>query len=148
VLNVRGAERVRALQQVAVEETRLGIPLIFGLDVIHGYQTTFPIPIALAGSFDMELIEQFARISAIEASADGICWTYSPMVDISRDPRWGRIAEGPGEDPYLGSRVAEAFVRGYQGDDLSKNNTLMACVKHFALYGGFRSRPGLTTPPT
>lgn len=135
VLNVRGAERVRALQQVAVEETRLGIPLIFGLDVIHGYQTTFPIPIALAGSFDMELIEQFARISAIEASADGICWTYSPMVDICRDPRWGRIAEGPGEDPYLGSRVAEAFVRGYQGDDLSKNNTLMACVKHFALYG-------------
>lgn len=135
LLNVTSVEKIREVQRVAVEESRLKIPLIFGQDVIHGYRTTFPIPLGLAGSFDMALIEQSARIAAVEASADGICWTYSPMVDICRDPRWGRIAEGAGEDAYLGSRVAEAFVRGYQGDDLSKNNTIMACVKHFALYG-------------
>jgi beta-glucosidase len=105
------------------------------MDVIHGYQTEFPIPLGLAASWDMDLIRQSARIAAIEATADGICWTFSPMVDICRDPRWGRMAEGAGEDPYLGSLVAKAFVEGYQGDGLSKNNTMMACVKHFALYG-------------
>lgn len=135
LLNIKSVEKIRDVQKVAVEESRLGIPLIFGMDVIHGYQTTFPIPLGLASSFDMALIEKSARIAATEASADGICWTYSPMVDISRDPRWGRIAESSGEDPYLGSRVAEAFIRGYQGDDLSKNNTIMSCVKHYALYG-------------
>jgi len=135
MLNVRTAEKIREFQQVAVEETRLGIPLIFGLDVIHGYRTTFPIPLAMAASFDTGLIERCARIAATEATADGICWNFAPVADISRDPRWGRIAEGPGEDPYLGSRLSEAYVRGYQGDDLSDSNTLMACVKHFALYG-------------
>lgn len=134
-LNYKSGSRVRDVQKIAVEESRLGIPLIFAMDVIHGYRTTFPIPIGLASSFDMKLIEKTARIAAIEATADGICWAFSPMVDISRDPRWGRIAEGSGEDPYLGSRVAEAYVRGYQGSDLSEKNTLMACVKHFALYG-------------
>ncbi len=135
LLNVKSVEKIRDIQKVAVEESRLKIPLIFGMDVIHGYQTTFPIPLGLASSFDMDLIEKTARIAAIEASADGICWTFSPMVDIARDPRWGRVAEGAGEDTYLGSRVAEAFVHGYQGDDLSKNNTIMACVKHYAMYG-------------
>lgn len=135
VLNVKSVAKIRELQRVAVEETRLGIPLIFGMDVIHGYETVFPIPLALAASFDMPLIERSARVAAQEATADGVCWNFSPMVDICRDPRWGRIAEGPGEDPFLGSRIAEAFVRGYQGEDLSANNTLMACVKHFALYG-------------
>lgn len=135
ILNLKSVEKIRDVQRVAVEESRLSIPLIFGMDVIHGYQTTFPIPLALAGSFDMSLIEKSARIAAVEASADGICWTYSPMVDIARDPRWGRIAEGSGEDTYLGSRVAEAFVNGYQGSDLSQKNTIMSCVKHFALYG-------------
>ena len=135
LLNIKSVEKIREVQRVAVEESRLGIPLIFGMDVIHGYETTFPIPLAQAASFDMKLIERGARIAAVEASADGISWTYSPMVDICRDPRWGRIAEGAGEDPFLGSRVAEAFVKGYQGDDLSKNNTVMACVKHYALYG-------------
>ncbi|MHC1774560.1 MAG: beta-glucosidase BglX [Lentimicrobium sp.] len=135
LLNLKSVEKIRDVQKVAVEETRLKIPLIFGMDVVHGYQTTFPIPLGLAASWDMGLIEKSARIAAQEATADGICWTYSPMVDIARDPRWGRIAEGAGEDVYLGSQVAKAFVRGYQGNDLSKNNTLMSCVKHFALYG-------------
>lgn len=135
VLNVKSAEKIRQVQQIAVEESRLGIPLIFGLDVIHGYRTTFPIPLAMAASFDTALIRQSARIAATEASADGLCWTFSPMVDICRDPRWGRIAEGAGEDAFLGSQVAKAMVRGYQGDDLSANNTIMACVKHYALYG-------------
>ncbi len=135
LLNIKSLEKIRDVQKVAVEETRLGIPLIFGMDVIHGYETTFPIPLALAAGFDMELIEQSARVAAVEASADGICWTYSPMVDIARDPRWGRIAEGAGEDPYLGSLAAKAYVKGYQGDDLTSNNTIMACVKHYALYG-------------
>ncbi|MGB4205988.1 MAG: beta-glucosidase BglX [Bacteroidales bacterium] len=135
LLNVKSLEKIRALQEVAVNESRLGIPLIFGMDVIHGYKTIFPIPLALASSFDMELIEQSARIAAIEASADGICWNFSPMVDITRDPRWGRIAEGGGEDPFLVSKIAEAFVRGYQGDDLADSHTILACVKHFALYG-------------
>lgn len=135
ILNLRTVEKIRDVQKVAVEGSRLKIPLIFGLDVIHGYSTTFPIPLALASSFDMSLIEKSARIAAVEATADGLCWTFSPMVDITRDPRWGRIAEGAGEDTYLGSQVARAMVKGYQGDDLSRNNTIMACVKHFAMYG-------------
>lgn len=122
-------------QKAAVNESRMGIPLITGRDVIHGYKTTFPIPLAMSCMWEPARIEKMARISALEASCDGINWTYSPMVDISRDPRWGRVAEGAGEDPYLGSEIAKAFVRGYQGDDLSAENTLMACVKHFALYG-------------
>jgi beta-glucosidase len=136
LLNVKSVAKIRATQKVAIEESRLKIPLIFGMDVIHGYETIFPIPLAMSCSWDMPLIEKSTRIAAQEASADGICWTFSPMVDISRDPRWGRVAEGAGEDPYLGSRVAEAMVKGYQGNDLKKNNTIMACVKHFALYGG------------
>ena len=135
LFNIKTAEKIREVQRVAVEESRLKIPLIFGMDVIHGYKTVFPIPLGLASSWDMDLIERTARIVANEASADGICWTFSPMVDIARDPRWGRIAEGAGEDPYLGSQIAKAMVHGYQGDDLTLNNTVMACVKHMALYG-------------
>lgn len=127
--------RIRKAQEIAVQQTRLKIPIIFGQDVIHGYKTTFPIPLALSCTWDMALIEKTARIAAIEATADGLNWTFSPMVDISRDARWGRISEGSGEDTYLGSRIARAMVKGYQGDDLSKYNTMMACVKHFALYG-------------
>ena len=136
VFNTYTPEAVRKLQDMAVKETRLGIPLIFGYDVIHGHKTIFPVPLALACTWDMALIEQSARIAAQEASADGLNWTFSPMVDIARDPRWGRVAEGAGEDPWLGSQVAKAMVKGYQGDDLKKNNTILACVKHFALYGG------------
>ncbi len=136
VFNVKGAEKIGALQRVAVEESRLGIPLIFGMDVVHGYETVFPIPLALSCSWDMDAVEESAKVAAKEASSAGICWTFSPMVDISRDPRWGRMAEGAGEDPYLGSRVAEAMVRGYQGDGtFTGNDNIMACVKHFALYG-------------
>ena len=135
LFNIKGVEKIRDVQRVAVEESRLKIPMIFGMDVIHGYQTTFPIPLGLSCSWNMQAVEQSARIAATEASAEGICWTFSPMVDIARDPRWGRIAEGSGEDPYLGSQIARAMVKGYQGDDLSKNNTIMACVKHYALYG-------------
>ena len=135
VLNITSVPKIREAQRIAVEESRLKIPLIFGLDVIHGYKTIFPIPLALSCTWDMELIEQSARIAAQEASADGLNWTFSPMVDIARDPRWGRVAEGAGEDPWLGSKIGAAMVKGYQGDDLSKNNTIMACVKHFALYG-------------
>jgi len=135
LFNIKSAAKIRDVQKVAVENSRLKIPLIFGMDVIHGYQTVFPIPLALSCSWDMQLIERSARIAATEASADGICWTFSPMVDIARDPRWGRVAEGGGEDAYLGSQIAKAMVKGYQGDDLSKNNTIMACVKHYALYG-------------
>lgn len=135
LFNIKGVDKIRAVQKIAVENSRLKIPLIFGMDVIHGYQTAFPIPLGLAASWNMPAIERSARIAAIEASADGICWTFSPMVDISRDPRWGRISEGSGEDVYLGSEFARAMVRGYQGTDLTKNNTIMACVKHFALYG-------------
>ncbi len=122
-------------QKVAVNESRLGIPLLYGKDVIHGSSTIFPIPLAMSCTWDVDLIEQSARIAAEEATAKGINWTYSPMVDISRDPRWGRVAEGAGEDPFLGSEIGKAYVRGYQGGDLSDSNTLMACVKHFALYG-------------
>lgn len=126
---------VRKLQEMAVTKTRLKIPLIFGYDVIHGHRTILPIPLGLAATWDLAAIEKSARIAGDEASADGLNWVFSPMVDIARDPRWGRIAEGAGEDTYLGSRVAEAMVRGYQGNDLGANNTVMACVKHFALYG-------------
>lgn len=135
LFNIKTAEKIRGVQRVAVEETRLGIPIIFGMDVIHGYKTVFPIPLALSCSWNMDLIKQSAQVAAREASADGICWTFSPMVDLSRDPRWGRMTEGSGEDPYLGSAIAKAMVEGYQGNDLTANNTLMACVKHFALYG-------------
>jgi len=135
LFNIKSVEKIKAVQRIAVEESRLKIPLLFGMDVIHGYQTMFPIPIGISCSWDMALVERTARIAAQEASADGICWTFSPMVDISRDARWGRVSEGSGEDPYLGSEIAKAMVKGYQGDDLRKNNTLLACVKHFALYG-------------
>ncbi len=135
LFGVIGVEKIKQAQQLAIEQSRLKIPLIFGSDVIHGYKTTVPIPLGLAGSWDMKLVEHSAREAAIEATADGLCWTFSPMVDIARDPRWGRIAEGSGEDAYLGSQVAKAMVKGYQGNDLAANNTLMACVKHFALYG-------------
>ncbi|MEO6218995.1 MAG: beta-glucosidase BglX, partial [Ginsengibacter sp.] len=135
LFNIKGIDKIRAVQKVAVEESRLKIPMIFGMDVIHGYQTVFPIPLGLSCSWDMNLIENSARVAAQEASADGICWTFSPMVDIARDPRWGRIAEGSGEDPYLGSQISKAMVKGYQGNDLKKDNTIMACVKHYALYG-------------
>ncbi|WP_421869183.1 beta-glucosidase BglX [Marinoscillum sp.] len=135
LFNIRTAEKIRQTQQVAVEETRLGIPLIFGMDVIHGYKTLFPIPLGMSCVWDMDLVEQSARLAANEATADGIAWTFSPMVDVSRDPRWGRISEGSGEDTYLGSEIAKAMVRGYQGDDLTANNTMLSCVKHYALYG-------------
>lgn len=135
IFSMTSPKRIRAAQELAVNQSRLKIPLIFGLDVIHGYKTIFPIPLGLAATWDMALIEETARISAVEASADGLNWTFSPMVDISRDPRWGRISEGSGEDTYLTSRIAEAMVHGYQGNDLAADNTLMACVKHFALYG-------------
>jgi beta-glucosidase len=127
--------RIRKAQEIAVKQGRLHIPLIFGQDVIHGYKTTFPIPLALSCSWDLPLIEKTARVAATEASADGLNWTFSPMVDISRDPRWGRISEGNGEDKYLGSEIAKVMIHGYQGDDLTRYNTIMACVKHFALYG-------------
>lgn len=135
ILNIKGAENVRAVQKIAVEESRLGIPIVFGLDVIHGYETAFPIPLAMACSWDMEAIERASRIAAEEASVSGIAWTFTPMCDIARDPRWGRIAEGAGEDPYLGAAVAAAQVRGFQRD-LSDSTCIAACVKHFALYGG------------
>lgn len=139
LFNLKGVEAIRDVQRIAVEESRLGIPLLFGMDVIHGYETVFPIPLGLSCSWDMEAVEESARIAAVEASADGISWTFSPMVDVSRDPRWGRISEGSGEDTFLGSQIAAAMVRGYQGPDkatqLTRNDQIMACVKHFALYG-------------
>lgn len=135
LFNIKGADKIRSVQKVAVEKSRLKIPLIFGMDVIHGYETTFPIPLGLAASWDMNLVQQSARVAAKEASSDGINWTFSPMVDISREPRWGRVSEGSGEDPYLGSEVAKNMVYGYQGKDLSLSSTILACVKHFALYG-------------
>jgi beta-glucosidase len=135
LFNIKSVAKIRAVQKVAVEETRLKIPMLFGMDVIHGYETVFPIPLGLSCTWDMKLVERSARIAATEASADGINWTFSPMVDIARDPRWGRIAEGSGEDAYLGGQIAKAMVKGYQGTDLTKNNTIMSCVKHYALYG-------------
>lgn len=134
--NIKGAQKAKELQEIAVTKTRLGIPLLVGLDVIHGYETVFPIPLALSCSWDMEAVEESARIAASEASAAGVNWTFSPMVDICRDPRWGRMSEGAGEDPYLGSCIARAMVRGYQGDALRDRDNILACVKHFALYGG------------
>jgi len=135
LFNIKGADKIKAVQKVAVEKSRLKIPMIFGMDVIHGYETTFPIPLGLASSFDMDLIQKSAQIAAREAASDGISWTFSPMVDISREPRWGRVSEGAGEDPYLGSQIAKAMVYGYQGKNLADKNTILACVKHFALYG-------------
>lgn len=135
VFNMKGCGKIREYQRIAVENSRLGIPLIFGMDVVHGYETVFPIPLALSCSWDMDAIEESARIAASEASAAGICWTFSPMVDISREPRWGRVAEGAGEDPRLGAEVARAMVRGYQGRNMEADDEIMACVKHFALYG-------------
>ena len=133
--NVKGAAKVRELQRLAVEESRLGIPLLIGMDVIHGYETVFPIPLGMSCTWNLAGIEESSRVAAEEMSAAGVNWTFSPMVDICRDPRWGRMAEGSGEDPYLGSRIAEAMVRGYQGKDMSRHDEVMACVKHFALYG-------------
>ena len=135
MLNVRGVKEVKAVQKIAVEESRLGIPLIIGFDVIHGYKTLSPIPLAESASWDLEAIEKSARVAAEEAAAAGINWTFAPMVDISRDARWGRVMEGAGEDPYLGSKIAVARVNGFQGDDLSAHNTIAACAKHFAGYG-------------
>ena len=135
MFGVSGVDKIKVAQDFAVNKSRLKIPLIFGSDIIHGYKTIFPIPLGLSCSWDMEAIEKSARIAALEATADGLCWNFSPMVDIARDARWGRIAEGAGEDSYLGSQVAKAMVIGYQGKDLAAANTMMACVKHFALYG-------------
>ena len=139
LFNLKGADRIREIQRIAVEESRLGIPLLFGMDVIHGYETIFPLPIAMACSWDLDAITEAAHIAALEAGADGINWTFSPMVDICHDGRWGRISEGSGEDPYLGARIAEAYIRGYQGQDLSADTTILACVKHFALYGAVQA---------
>ena len=135
MLNVRGTENVKEVQRIAVEESRLGIPLLFGFDVIHGYKTQSPIPLAESASWDIKAIERSARLAAKEASAAGLNWTFAPMVDISRDSRWGRVMEGAGEDPFLASMVASARVRGFQGTDLSDSNTILACAKHFAGYG-------------
>ena len=135
LFNMKGVQSIRALQEVAVKQSRLGIPLIFGMDVIHGYETVFPIPFAMSMSWDMDAIRNSARIASIEATADGICWTFSPMVDICREPRWGRMSEGNGEDPFLGAAICRAMIEGYQGADLADKATMMACVKHFALYG-------------
>lgn len=135
IFSMSTPSKIRKTQEIAIKQSRLNIPIIFGMDVIHGYRTVFPIPLGLAATWDMGLIQQSARIAAEEATADGINWAFSPMVDISRDPRWGRISEGAGEDTYLSSKVAEAIVHGFQGDNLAAHNTMMACVKHFALYG-------------
>ena len=135
MLNVRGVDEVRAVQKIAVEETRLGIPLIIGFDVIHGYKTLSPIPLAEAASWDLEAIKRSAQVAAKEAAAAGINWTFAPMVDISRDARWGRVMEGAGEDAYLGSKIAYARVKGFQGDDLASPETIAACAKHWAGYG-------------
>lgn len=139
LFNIKGADKIKAVQKVAVEKSRLKIPMIFGMDVIHGYETTFPIPLGLAASWDMNLVQQSARVAAREAASDGINWTFSPMVDISREPRWGRVSEGSGEDPYLGSEISKNMVFGYQGKDLANGTNILACVKHFALYGAGES---------
>lgn len=135
LFNIKSVTRIKEVQRIAVEKSRLKIPLIFGMDVIHGYESVFPIPLGMSCTWDMNLIERSARIAAQEASADGINWTFSPMVDLARDPRWGRVSEGNGEDPFLSSQIARAMVRGYQGNDLAAENTILACVKHYALYG-------------
>src|SRR6185436_19679627 len=135
LFNVHGAAYTKRLQKIAVEQSRLKIPLLFGADVIHGFKTVTPLPLAEAASWDMAAIQRSAQLTAKEATASGINFNFAPMVDISRDPRWGRISEGSGEDPYLGSAIAVARIRGYQGSDLKAPNTLAACVKHFAAYG-------------
>lgn len=135
IFNAYGAEYTRELQEIAVNETRLGIPLLFGYDVVHGHRTIFPVPLAEASSWDLDMMEQTAKIAAREAAAEGLHWTFAPMVDISKDPRWGRVIEGAGEDPYLGSKIAEVKVKGFQGESLKDLNTLAATVKHFAAYG-------------
>ena len=135
VFNIRSVTKIKELQQFAVNNSRLHIPLLFGMDVIHGYKTIFPIPLGMSATWDMELVERSASIAASEASADGIQWTFSPMVDLTRDPRWGRASEGNGEDAFLSSAIAKAMVHGYQGDDLAAPNTILSCVKHYALYG-------------
>jgi beta-glucosidase len=135
LFNIKNLDKIRDVQKLAVEKTRLKIPLLFAMDVIHGYRTVFPIPLGLSCTWDIPAIERSARIAAQEATAEGINWTFSPMVDLSRDPRWGRVAEGSGEDPYLGGEIAKAMVRGYQGKNLAANNTMLSCIKHFALYG-------------
>lgn len=135
LFGVIGVDKIRRAQEIAVTGSRLKIPLMFGSDIIHGYKTTFPIPLGLSCSWDIPMIERSARVAAKEATADGLNWAFSPMVDLARDPRWGRVAEGSGEDPYLGSEIAKAMVKGYQGKNLAADTTLMACVKHFALYG-------------
>ena len=135
MLNVSGVEDVLAVQKIVVEESRLGIPLLFGFDVIHGFKTITPIPIAEAASWNLDAIQASAQVAAKEASASGINWTFAPMVDVSRDARWGRVMEGAGEDPYLGSKIARARITGFQGDDLSSPSTIAACAKHFAGYG-------------
>ena len=135
LFGITGPDKIRTAQEIAVKSSRLHIPLIFGLDVIHGHRTIFPIPLGLSASWDTALIRKSARIAANEATADALNWVFSPMVDISRDPRWGRISEGSGEDPFLGSQIAKVMIEGYQGNDLGKNTTVLACVKHFALYG-------------
>ena len=135
MLSVRGAENTNPLQKAAVEQSRLGIPIIFGYDVIHGLNTTFPIPLAWASSWDTALIKESAKVAAMEAALNGIKWTFAPMVDITRDPRWGRIAEAAGEDPFLGSAISGALVRGFQGDSLNDWLSVAACSKHYAAYG-------------
>ncbi|HEY9126308.1 MAG TPA: glycoside hydrolase family 3 N-terminal domain-containing protein, partial [Acidobacteriaceae bacterium] len=135
MLNVYGSEKTNHYQHIAMEKSRLHIPILFGMDVIHGLHTTFPVPLALSSSWDPALIESVARTSALEARADGLAWVFSPMVDISRDARWGRIVESAGEDPYLGSAIARAWVKGYQQNDLSKPDSVAVSVKHFAAYG-------------
>lgn len=139
VFNIKGFDKIKALQEIAVTKSRLGIPLLVGMDVIHGYETMFPIPLALSCSWNLDAIKQSAAVAAKEASADGINWTYSPMVDVALDARWGRVSEGSGEDPYLGARIAEAMVQGYQGTNYSNKDNIMACLKHFALYGAVES---------
>lgn len=135
MLNAFTVKGTRDLQKIAVEETRLGIPLLFGYDVIHGHRTIFPINLGLSASWDLKMVEESSRIAAEEASAEGLHWTFAPMVDLSREPRWGRISEGAGEDVYLGSQMAKAYIKGFQGDDLSKPNTILACAKHYVAYG-------------
>src|SRR5450432_1099795 len=134
MLNVTGVEHTRQLQEIAMQ-SRLKIPLLFGQDIIHGYRTTFPVPLAEAASWDLQAIQLSARIAATEAAASGVHWTFAPMVDIARDPRWGRVMEGAGEDPYLGSAIARARVTGFQGKGLGNTDAVMACAKHFAAYG-------------
>ena len=145
LLNMVGAGPAHEMQRLAVEKSRLGIPLLIGLDIIHGHRTLFPIPLAEAGIFDETLWERTAREAAREGAADGLQMTFAPMLDVSRDPRWGRTAEGPGEDPWLNARIAQAKVRGFQGTDLSSAESLAACAKHFVAYGAVTA--GRSTPP-